>query len=58
MGYSEYEILKVQYKNAEHSSVLLPLGRYTANNGKNYLNKSENRVETNIQEYAKKTRCF
>ncbi len=58
VGYSEYEILKVQYKNAEHSSVLLPLGRYTANNGKNYLNKSENRVETNIQEYAKKTRYF
>ena len=57
VGYSEYGILKVQYKNAEHSSVLLPLGRYTANNGKNYLNKSENRVETNIQEYAK-TRYF
>ena len=57
VGYSEYEILKVKYENAEHSSVLLPLGRYTANNGKNYLNKSENRVETNIQEYAK-TRYF
>ena len=58
VGYSEYGILNVQYKNAEHSSVLLPLGRYTANNGKNYLNKSENRVETNIQGYAKKTRYF
>ena len=58
VGYSEYGILNVQYENAEHSSVLLPLGRYTANNGKNYLNKSENRVETNIQVYAKKTRYF
>ncbi len=58
VGYSEYGILNVQYKNAEHSSVLLPLGRYTANNGKNYLNKSENKVETNIQVYAKKTRYF
>ena len=58
VGYSEYGILNVQYKNAEHSSVLLPLGRYTANNGKNYLNKSEDRVETNIQVYAKKTRYF
>ncbi len=61
VGYSEYGVLsniKVSYKNKEHSSVLLPLGRYTANNGKNYLNKSENRVETNIQDYAKKTRYF
>ena len=61
VGYSEYGILKdlgVPYKNAEHSSVLLPLGRYTANNGKNYLNKSENRIETNIQGYSKKIRYF
>ena len=61
VGYSEYGVLsniKVSYKNKEHSLVLLPLGRYTANNGKNYLNKSENRVETNIQDYAKKTRYF
>ena len=72
VGYSEYGILKVQYKNAEHSSVLLPLGRYTANDGQNYLKKSERIdkydpktgkpiydywVETNIQEYAK-TRYF
>ena len=60
VGYSEYgvlQVLGVQYKNAEHSSVLLPLGRYTANDGKNYLNKSENRIETNIKGYAK-TRYF
>ena len=72
VGYSEYGILNVQYKNAEHSSVLLPLGRYTANDGQNYLKKSERIdkydpktgkpiydywVETNIQEYAK-TRYF
>ena len=51
VGYSEYGVLsnlKVPYNNKEHSSVLLPLGRYTANDGKNYLNKSENRIETNI----------
>ncbi len=61
VGYSEYGVLKdlgVQYKNVEHSSVLLPLGRYTANNGQNYLKKSENRIETNIEGYAKKTRHF
>ena len=61
VGYSEYGALKdlgVQYKNVEHSSVLLPLGRYTANNGQNYLKKSENRIETNIEGYAKKTRHF
>ena len=61
VGYSEYGVLKdlgIQYKNAEHSSVLLPLGRYTANNGQNYLKKSENRIETNIEGYAKKTRHF
>ena len=61
VGYSEYgvlQVLGVQYKNAEHSSVLLPLGRYTANDGKNYLNKSENRIETNIKGYANKTRYF
>ena len=61
VGYSEYGVLsnlKVPYNNKEHSSVLLPLGRYTANDGKNYLNKSENRIETNIKDYAKKTRHF
>lgn len=61
VGYSEYGVLsniKVPYKNVEHSSVLLPLGRYTANNGQNYLKKSENRIETNIEGYAKKTRHF
>ena len=61
VGYSEYGVLKdlgVQYKNVAHSSVLLPLGRYTANNGQNYLKKSENRIETNIEGYAKKTRHF
>ena len=76
VGYSEFGVLKelgVQYKNAEHSSVLLPLGRYTANDGQNYLKKSERIdgydsktgkpiydywVETNIQGYAKKTRHF
>ena len=61
VGYSEYGVLsnlKVPYNNKEHSSVLLPLGRYTANNGQNYLKKSENRIETNIQGYAKKTRHF
>ena len=61
VGYSEYGVLsnlKVPYNNKEHSSVLLPLGRYTANNGQNYLKKSENRIETNIEGYAKKTRHF
>ena len=61
VGYSEYGVLsnlKVPYNNKEHSSVLLPLGRYTANDGKNYLNKSENRIETNIKGEAKKTRYF
>ena len=61
VGYSEYGVLsniKVPYKNKEHSSVLLPLGRYTANDGKNYLNKSEKRIETNIKGEAKKTRYF
>lgn len=61
VGYSEYGVLsnlKVPYNNKEHSSVLLPLGRYTANNGQNYLKKSENRIETNIEGYAKKTRYF
>ena len=62
VGYSEYGVLsnlKVPYNNKEHSSVLLPLGRYTANNGQNYLKKSENRIETNIiEDYAKKTRYF
>ena len=61
VGYSEYGVLSnlsVSYNNKEHSSVLLPLGRYTANDGKNYLNKSENRIETNIKGYAKKTRYF
>lgn len=76
VGYSEYGVLsniKVPYKNVEHSSVLLPLGRYTANDGQNYLKKSERIdrydsktgkpiydywVETNIQGYAKKTRHF
>ena len=76
VGYSEYGVLnalKVQYKNTAHSSVLLPLGRYTANDGQNYLKKSERIdrydsktgkpiydywVETNIQGYAKKTRHF
>ena len=61
VGYSEYGVLsnlKVPYNNKEHSSVLLPLGRYTANNGQNYLKKTENRIETNIEGYAKKTRHF
>ena len=61
VGYSEYGVLsnlKVPYNNKEHSSVLLPLGRYTANNGQNYLKKSENRIETNIEDYAKKIRYF
>ena len=61
VGYSEYGVLsnlKVPYNNKEHSSVLLPLGRYTANNGQNYLKKSENRIETNIKGEAKKTRYF
>ena len=61
VGYSEYGVLSnlsVSYNNKEHSSVLLPLGRYTANDGKNYLNKSENRIETNIKGEAKKTRYF
>ena len=61
VGYSEYGVLsnlKVPYNNKEHSSVLLPLGRYTANNSQNYLKKSENRIETNIEGYAKKTRYF
>lgn len=75
VGYSEYGVLKVigvPYKNASHSSVLLPLGRYTANNGQNYLKKSERIdrydstgkpiydywIETNIEGYAKKTRHF
>ena len=60
VGYSEYGVLSnlsVSYNNKEHSSVLLPLGRYTANDGKNYLNKSENRIETNIKGEAK-TRYF
>ena len=75
VGYSEYGVLKVigvPYKNASHYSVLLPLGRYTANNGQNYLKKSERIdkydstgkpiydywIETNIEGYAKKTRHF
>ena len=61
VGYSEHGVLSklsVSYNNKEHSSVILPLGRYTANDGKNYLNKSENRIETNIKGETKKTRYF